>query len=212
QGVGPGYKARVDWVVKQFAKLNLQLEVRDSDYNRFQDKMRKGTAQFFFWGWLADYPDPENFLFMLYGPNAKAKTDGENAANYVNPEFDKLFERMKDLDDTPERRDILKRMVEMVQQDGVWLFGWTDEYSGAYHQWVYNGKPSNMIRDQLQYLRIDPALRVKLVQAWNRPNPWPLLAFLAVLIALVWPAWRAWQRRQNATATQALARAAPGAD
>jgi len=205
QGVGPGYKARVDWTVKQFAKLNLQLEVRDSDYNRFQDKMRKGTAQFFFWGWLADYPDPENFLFLLYGPNSKAKVDGENTANYGNPEFDKLFERMKDLDDTPERRDVIQRMVRIVQQDGVWLWGWTDEYSGAYHQWVYNGKPSNMIRDQLQYLRIDPALRVKLVQEWNRPNPWPLVAFLAILAALVWPAWRAWQRRQNATATGRLA-------
>jgi ABC-type transport system substrate-binding protein len=209
QGVGPGYKARLDWIVKQFAKLNLQLEVRDSDYNRFQDKMRKGTAQFFFWGWLADYPDPENFLFLLYGPNSKAKVDGENTANYVNPEFDKLFERMKDLDDTPERFEVIRRMVEIVQQDGVWLWGWTDEYSGAYQQWVYNGKPSNMIRDQLQYLRIDPALRVQLVQQWNRPNPWPLAAFFAVLAGLVWPAWRAWQRRQNATATGTLAPAEP---
>jgi ABC-type transport system substrate-binding protein len=207
QGVGPGYKARVDWIVKQFAKLDIQLEVRDSDYNRFQDKMRKGTAQLFFWGWLADYPDPENFLFMLYGPNAKVKSDGENAANYTNPEFDKLFDKMKDLDDTPERRDVIKRMVEIAQRDGVWLFGWTDEYSGAYHQWVYNGKPSNMIRDQLQYMRIDPALRVRLVQQWNRPNPWPLVAFFAALVALVWPAWRAWQRRQNATATGRLAAA-----
>lgn len=205
QGVGPGYKARVDWTGKQFAKLNIQLEVRDSDYNRFQDKMRKGTAQFFFWGWLADYPDPENFLFLLYGPNSKAKVDGENTANYVNAEFDKLFERMKDLDDTPERREVIQRMVEIVQQDGVWLWGWSDEYSGAYHQWLHNGKPSNIIRDQLQYLRIDPVLRAQLVQQWNRPNPWPLIAFLAALVALVWPAWRAWQRRQNATATGTLA-------
>ena len=81
----PARSARISSIVKQFAKLNIQLEVRDSDYNRFQDKMRKGTAQLFFWGWLADYPDPENFLFMLYGPNAKAKTDGENAANYSKP-------------------------------------------------------------------------------------------------------------------------------
>ena len=200
QGVGPGYKARVDWIVKQFAKLNIQLEVRDSDYNRFQDKMRKGTAQLFFWGWGADYPDPENFLFLLYGPNSKAKVDGENAANYVNPEFDKLFEKMKDMENTEERRALIKRMVEIVQQDAVWIFGWTDEFSGAYHQWVHNGKPSNMIRDQLQYLRIDPALRVQKVAEWNRANPWPLIALFLLLAGAVVPAWRAWKRRQNATA------------
>jgi peptide/nickel transport system substrate-binding protein len=212
QGVGPGYKSRLDWTIKQFAKLNIQLEVRDTDYNRFQDKMRKGTAQLFFWGWLADYPDPENFLFLLYGPNSKVKTDGENVANYANPEFDKLFERMKDLDDTPERRELIKQMIEIAQKDAVWLWGWTDEFSGAYQQWLDNGKPSNIIRDQLQYLRIDPAVRVRLVDEWNRANPVPLLLILALLVIGAWPAWLAWKRRQNATATGTGTRAVAGAD
>ena len=212
QGVGPGYKSRIDWTVKQFAKLNIQLEVRDTDYNRFQDKMRKGTAQLFFWGWQADYPDPENFLFLLYGPNSKVKVDGENVANYVNPEFDKLFERMKDLDDTAERRELIKKMIEIAQQDAVWLWGWTDEFSGAYQQWLYNGKPSNIIRDQLQYLRVDPALRVRLVDQWNRANPIPLIVALLLLVIAAWPAWLAWKKRQNATATGAGTRVAAGAD
>ncbi|NCX12775.1 MAG: peptide ABC transporter substrate-binding protein, partial [Betaproteobacteria bacterium] len=142
QGVGPGYQARLDWVARQFAKLNVQLEVRNTDYNRFQDKMRKGAAQFFFWGWLADYPDPENFLFLLYGPNAKAKSDGENAGNYSSAAFDKLFEQMKDLDDGPQRAALIAQMVRIVQTDAPMIFGWSEEYAGAYHQWLYNGKPS----------------------------------------------------------------------
>ena len=64
----PTTSRALDWLLKQFAKLNIQLVVRDTDYNRFQDKMLKGTAQMFYWGWNADYPDPENFLFLLYGP------------------------------------------------------------------------------------------------------------------------------------------------
>ncbi|NCX62223.1 MAG: peptide ABC transporter substrate-binding protein, partial [Betaproteobacteria bacterium] len=133
QGVGPGYQARLDWVARQFAKLNVQLEVRNTDYNRFQDKMRKGAAQFFFWGWLADYPDPENFLFLLYGPNAKAKSDGENAGNYSSAAFDKLFEQMKDLDDGPQRAALIAQMVRIVQTDAPMIFGWSEEYAGAYH-------------------------------------------------------------------------------
>lgn len=199
-GVGPGYKARIDWTVKQFAKLNIALEVRNTDYNRFQDKMRKGAAQFFFWGWLADYPDPENFLFMLYGPNAKADKDGENAANYLNATFDRLFEQMKDMDDTPQREAFIRQMIEIAQRDGVWLFGWSEEYTGAYQQWLHNGKPSNIIRDSLQYLRLDTAQRVALVRQWNQPKRWPLLIGLALLLAAVVPAWWAWRRRQRANA------------
>ena len=65
---GPDAKSRLDWMKKQLDKLNVQLVVRGTDYNRFQDKIRKGNAQLFEWGWNADYPDPENFLFLLYGP------------------------------------------------------------------------------------------------------------------------------------------------
>ncbi|MDZ7585752.1 MAG: ABC transporter substrate-binding protein, partial [Thiobacillus sp.] len=87
---GPDAKSRLDWMKKQLDKLNVQLVVRGTDYNRFQDKIRKGNAQLFEWGWNADYPDPENFLFLLYGPHKKVGTGGENAANYDNPEFNRL--------------------------------------------------------------------------------------------------------------------------
>jgi ABC-type oligopeptide transport system substrate-binding subunit len=55
-------------VVRQFAKIDIQLEMRATDNNQFQDKVRKGKYQVFWLGWNADYPDAENFLFLLYGP------------------------------------------------------------------------------------------------------------------------------------------------
>lgn len=210
-GVGPAYQARIDWVSRQFAKLDIQLEVRNTDYNRFQDKMRKGSAQFFFWGWLADYPDPENFLFLLYGPNAKATTEGENAGNYANARFDRLFERMKDMDDTPERAALIAQMVEIVQQDAPMLFGWSEEYAGAYHQWLRNGKPSNILRDQLQYLRIDAPLRVERTAQWNQPSAWPLGVLVLGLLLLALPAVVALRARRetNAFGVRASPRTAP---
>ena len=55
---------------------------------------------------------------MLYGPNSKALTDGngENNTNYQNPEFDKLFEQMKFLEDGPEKQKLIDRMIEIVQK------------------------------------------------------------------------------------------------
>ena len=138
QSPTPGVKALLDWYTKQFAKIGVQLEVRATDYNRFQDKINKGSIQIFFWGWLADYPDAENFLFLLFGPNSKSLTNGngENNMNYQNPEFDKLFEQMKFLDDGPEKQKLIDRMIEILQKDAVWSFGYFPTSAAAYHQWV----------------------------------------------------------------------------
>ena len=199
-GVSPAARSQFDWMVRQYAKLGIQLEIRTTDYSRFQDKMLRGVAQIYLWGWNADYPDAENFLFLLYGPNGKATSGGENASNYANPEFDKLFEQMKFLDDGPAKEKIIERMTAIVQQDAPWMFGYFPKSGGAYHQWVGNGKPTQMIRNNLQYMKLDPALRARKIDEWNRPVWWPLIRVVAVLGLMIVPAVRMLRRREGATA------------
>lgn len=202
-----GGKAMLDWYTKQLAKLGVQLEVRATDYNRFQEKMMKGTGQIFFWGWLADYPDAENFLFLLYGPNAKAVTggNGENAANYQSPEFDRLFEQMKYLDNGPQKQALIDQMIAITQRDAPWSFGYFPKSAAAFHQWVYNGKPTQIVRNHIGYLRIDPKLRGDLIKQWNRPVWWPMGLLLLAALAIAYAGWRAWRRRELETAARTLA-------
>jgi ABC-type transport system substrate-binding protein len=198
---GPEAKSRMDWFRKQFAKLDIQLVIRASDYNRFQDKMNKGSEQIFEWGWNADYPDPENFLFLLYGPNKKVGgAGGENAANYQNPEFDHLFERMKDMDNGPDRQVVIDRMVSLARDDAPWIFAYHPKSFGLRHGWVMNTKPNQMAHNLLKYRRLDPAARTTYQARWNRPALWPLVLALAVLVALIAPAVIGYQRRLRATA------------
>ena len=196
---GPEAKSRLDWFRKQFARLDIQLVVRSTDYNRFQDKMRKGSAQLFEWGWNADYPDPENFLFLLYGPNKKAGTNGENAANYQNPAFDRLFERMKEMDNGPARQAMIDEMVAIVRQDAPWLFAFHPKSFGLRHAWVKNAEPNLMAHNQLKYRRVEGAARAAYQATWNQPVWWPLGVTLALLAAAIWPAAVAYRKRQKAT-------------
>jgi ABC-type transport system substrate-binding protein len=197
---GPDDKARLDWLRKQFRKLDIELVIRGTDYNRFQDKMRQGTAQIFEWGWNADYPDPENFLFLLYGPNKKLGSGGENAANYVNPEFDRLFIQMKDMDNGPARQQVIDRMVAILREDSPWLFGFHPKSYALHHGWLKNVKPNLMANNELKFRRIGPAAREAARADWNRPA-WfgPVLA-VVLLLAVLWPAWRAYRRNQEASA------------
>ena len=196
----PERKPEIDWVVRQFAKLDIQLEVRATDNNQFQDKVRKGKHQVFWSGWNADYPDAENFLFLMYGPNAKSVSDGENTANYQNPVYDKLFAQLKMLDDGPEKQAVIDKMVTILQQDAPWSFGFYPWASTAVQSWVHNSKPAVLIRDHGRYLRLDTDKRVASLVAWNRPQYWPVLLLLASLVAVVWFARRSLRKRERMNA------------
>ncbi len=196
---GPDGKARLNWMRKQFAKLGIELIVRATDYNRFQEKMREGTGQIFMWGWNADYPDPENFFFLLYGPNRKID-GGENAANYSNPELDLLFEEMKNMPDGPERQAVIDRMTEIVRRDAPWSFGFYPESFSLHHQWIGNVKPNLMANNTLKYLRVEPAIREERRAAWNPPVVWPIGAIAVVLAVGAVPAIVIARRRERSAA------------
>lgn len=197
---GPDDKARLDWLRKQFAKLNLQLVVRATDYNRFQEKIRKGDAQIFYWGWNADYPDPENFLFLLHGPQGKVRHDGENAANYDNPEHNELFERMKNMENGPQRQAIIDKMLAIARNDAPWVWGFHPKDFTLHHGWMQNVKPNQMARNNLKYERIDAALRRQERREWNQPVLWPVFLIMAVLAASAVPALRAYRRKERMAA------------
>lgn len=194
-------KAFFDWMRKQLKKLDINLVVRATDYNRFQEKMLKGTSQIFFWGWNADYPDPENFLFLLYGPNAKFEKNGENAANYQNSEFDKLFNQMKSMSNSDARQQIVDQMMEIARRDAPWIWGYHPVGYVLHHNWYKNAKPNLMANNTLKYKRIDNVLRTELRQKWNQAVWWPIAVLIILIILSLVPAYRTYKQRQQARLT-----------
>ncbi len=196
---GPDDRALMDWRRKQFAKLGIQLVIRATDYNRFQAKIRKGKTQLFSWGWNADYPDPENFLFLLYGGNASVDTNGAgiNSANYKNPEFDKLFNEIKTMKNTPERLKKIQKMLNIAREDAPWVWGFHPKSLALSQAWFGNVKPNAMANNTLKYKKIDAALRVKKQQEWNQPVILPLILLFVSVILLGWLLYRAYSSRQK---------------
>ena len=194
-GGGMGEKSRLDWLTRQFAKIDVQLVVRSTDFNRFQDKIRKGNVQLYYFGWNADYPDPENFFFLLDGNEGKVAKGGENASNYTNPEFDRLFLRMKNMDNTPERLGIVRQMNHILHHDAPWVFGLHPKSYTLSHRWLKNRKPSDVGNNTLKYQRIDTAERAAARRQWNSPVLWPLGLGLLVLVLAIIPAVGGYRRR-----------------
>ncbi len=190
-------RATMNWYRKQFEKLGIKLVIRATDYNRFQEKMRTGNEQIFVWGWNADYPDPENLFFLLYGANSKVKYGGENAVNYQNAEFDSLFEKMRNMDNNEQRYQIIQQLQEVVRHDAPWVFGFHPKNFSLFHSWYKNLKPHSMANNRLKYTRIETSTRFEKRQEWNHPVLWPLVIGLLLFMVLLAPAIRAYRRRSK---------------
>ncbi|MDP4299399.1 ABC transporter substrate-binding protein [Leptothrix discophora] len=203
----PELRAEIAWLTGRFAALGITLDLRATDNNQFQDKVRKGRHQLYFAGWGADYPDAENFLFLLHGPNGKSRGDGENLSNYADARYDALFRQIQLLPDGPARQALIDQAVAIVQHDTPWAWGYISQGRAAWQGWVRNAGVPVLAKDQLRYLRLDTAQRARLLAQWNAPR-WqaPLAVALLLALALAW-AWRRQLHRRAEASARAGARA-----
>jgi ABC-type transport system substrate-binding protein len=201
------------FLVECWRKLGLDVRIDATDYNKFQEKMYKGRFQIFEWGWMLDYPDAENFLFLLYGPNSgKYNEHSPNHARFENQDYDRLFKRMETMrdgesttweepgpDGTPRqvvmtRQQIISRMMEIFEQECPWIPLLYREVPILAHGWVSNVKAHPMTYPFAKYYKIDRAQRDQARKEWNRPILWPLPVALLLTVVLLLPAIRVIRR------------------
>ncbi|MBV9468960.1 MAG: hypothetical protein JOZ57_06905 [Abitibacteriaceae bacterium] len=172
-------RMQVGLVQKQIQALGINFVSRATRVNVFQDKLDKGQFQFFHYGWIADYPDAENFLFMLYGPNRRP---GPNASGYDNPQYNRLFDSVRIMDDGPQRLALIRKMRQIAVNDCPWIYEEHSESYGLTQPWLHNYKPHPVANNSAKYIGVDAAMRARLQSEWNQPNFWPLLGIVLFLI------------------------------
>ncbi|MFC1780773.1 ABC transporter substrate-binding protein [Planctomycetota bacterium] len=137
---------------RQFDAVGLDVEMEFMDWPTYLNKIHTKSAQMFWSGWVADYPDEENFLQLFYGKNV---SPGANSFNYVNPEFDKLYEQIAVMVDSPERTELHREAERMVLEDcpAAFLVHWVGYVLS--HDWYDNYKPNVFAYGLSKYRRVD---------------------------------------------------------
>ena len=107
---------------------------------------------------------------------------------------------MKDMDNGPERQQVIDAMLAIVRRDAPWIFTFYPKKFGLRHGWMHNVKPNLMANNTLKYRRIDPALRESRRDEWNHPVLWPIGLLVGALVVVIAPAAIAWRRRERKTA------------
>lgn len=137
---------------KQMGEIGINVKVVT---NPWPELLRKiNTRNIEIWGiaWGADYPDAQNFLQLLYGPN---KSPGANGAGYDNPEFNKLYKKSSVMQHSPERTKIYEDLIKLSADQAPWIYGFHRQTYTVKHSWLKNFVPSDFDAGQAQYLNVD---------------------------------------------------------
>ena len=165
-----------------FEQLGIRMKLQVNTFSQYLERTIKGTFQMTSSAWLADYPDPEDFLILLYGPNAPP---GPNASAFSNPEYDRLFREMETMEDTPERAAIIHKMVAIVVDECPWIFNFHAPAYVLRHSWYKNGKTHSISGNYVKYVRVEPSVRRTYWKAEDAPNMRaPLYAFCVLIVIL----------------------------
>jgi len=180
-----------------WAKLGLEVRIVATTYNQFRDKLERGVHQVYLWGWLADYPDPENFLFLLWGPNAHSLFGGPNYGNFQDADYDALFVEMRDRPDDARRLERIREMRELLERERPWIELFHREQVRLEHEWLRNLVLAGVVGPTDKYLDVDPARRGELRRRWNEPIVWPAWVLAALGAAVVAPGVRTYLRERS---------------
>lgn len=191
------FRSIFEWNKERFALLGIRLKERQWDLSRLRQKFDQGDWQLTTGGWIADYPDPENFLFLFYGPNSKARFKGSNNINYASPAFDAVFAELESMENSPRRQELIDEALEILRRDAPAAWQYFPESYTLLHSWLKNFKPHQMSKNVMKYRRIDGAHRAEQQEAWNQPVVWPVLLLLGLVIATLVPGAVSIYRRER---------------
>jgi ABC-type transport system substrate-binding protein len=140
---------------KNMDAIGLKIEFKKDRVPELRKMARLGKIPMRGDGWNADYPDAENFMQLLYGPNAGQ----ENQAQFDLPEFNKLYDQARALPDSPERTKLFDRMTELTLAYAPWRMTYHLLEDSLRHRWIKTYVP-HPIRSQVwQYIDVDLTLR-----------------------------------------------------
>ncbi|HEY3897140.1 MAG TPA: ABC transporter substrate-binding protein [Chthoniobacter sp.] len=176
---GSEERQMTEFVQKGFQQLGIRVNVVEDNFAQLLAKEDNGNFQILDGtGWGADYPDPENFYMLFNSRNFPP--EGKNACRYKNPEFDKVFDQMATMDNTPERLELVNKLRGMLAEDCPQIFNFHKAFYTVVQPWARRTSTNMLLEGAMKYQQVDPVMRARLQKEWNRTPAWPpyVLAFL----------------------------------
>jgi oligopeptide transport system substrate-binding protein len=138
---------------KSMKAIGIRLEATAVQFADLLNDKRVGNFEVAGSAWTADYPDAQNFLQLLYGPN----TNQSNEARFRLAEYDRLYERSQGVPDSPERNQLYREMDRLILAYAPWRLGVHRIFNHLQYPWVKGYKKHPILYTNFKYLDLDVA-------------------------------------------------------
>lgn len=124
-GSAAGTSPTIDAIIEMLKQnLGAEVKVQQVEFATFLEDLKKHRFQMFSIGWIADYPDPQDFLDILFHSQSL-----DNNPRYSNPQVDKLLEDARVEQNVEKRLKLYQQAEQLIVNDAPWLPLW---YGKAY--------------------------------------------------------------------------------
>jgi ABC-type transport system substrate-binding protein len=143
---------------KSVERIGVRIEVVK---NKFPDELKQERAcQLLSRGasWIADYPDGDDFMHLLYGPNSHQN----NNACFQLAAWDRIYEKTRSLPpESPERNQLYRQLWRMAEVNGVWKLHDTRYRNMLVQPQVIGYKKHPILLAEYMYYDLDNSRRRK---------------------------------------------------
>jgi ABC-type transport system substrate-binding protein len=111
------YRQFDELMKRSLDSIGVRLEIQKDRFPELIKLQKQCRVMMSSAAWIADYPDGDNFMQLLYGPN----TGQSNSACYRSAEYDKRYEKSRALPHGPERDRLYHEMARLIEADTAWV-------------------------------------------------------------------------------------------
>lgn len=103
-----------------YAQIGIKINLKNTEWGTHLDTTARGEVPFFRMGWVCDYNDPDNFLYVLL--NSENKGEKGNYTRYHNPIVDMLTKQARRLTNPDERKAKYQQAEQIIVDDAPMVF------------------------------------------------------------------------------------------
>ncbi|RPI13651.1 MAG: ABC transporter substrate-binding protein [Ignavibacteriae bacterium] len=154
---GGGRNTQIAEAIQNMLKeIGITVKLQLLQFAQHLDNIDAGRSDFYRLGWIADYPDPENFLELFYGKNVPTDPREKSPINsfrYKNPKFDEIFEKALMVTDIQQRNKMYLEAEQLAVNEAPLLF-------------IYYDIDYRLLQPYVRGYTLDPMHRVNFRRLW----------------------------------------------